>query len=135
MNLPRPSTRFARRSAFTLMEMILVLAIIAILIAIGATTLGDFDQQAKVTSARAQISTISSAVRMYNVNQRNLPPNLDALVKPPRGAAPYIEASGIMDPWNNKYLYKSPGSGTRSFEVYSAGPDKREGTEDDITRD
>ena len=105
MNLPRPSTRFARRSAFTLMEMILVLAIIAILIAIGATTLGDFDQQA------------------------------NALVKPPRGASPYIEASGIMDPWNNKYLYKSPGSGTRSFEVYSAGPDKREGTEDDITRD
>jgi general secretion pathway protein G len=129
-------TRASRlKSAFTLMEMILVLAIIAILIAIGAATLGDFDEQAKITSARAQIGTISGAIRMYKVNQRNLPPNLDALVKPPRGGTPYIEANGILDPWDNKYIYKSPGAQGRAFDLYSAGRDKREGTEDDVGRD
>jgi len=117
------------------MEMILVLAIIAILIAIGAATLGDFDEQAKITAARAQIGTISTSIKMYKVNNRNLPPSLDALVKPPANVPvkrPFIEANGIMDPWDNKYIYKSPGREGKAYEVYSAGADKREGTDDDV---
>jgi general secretion pathway protein G len=130
----QPLTR-AIRSAFTLMEMILVLAIIAILIAIGAATLGDFEEQASITAARAQVGTISTAIKMYKVNNRNLPPSLDALVKPPANAPvkrPFIEESGIMDPWDNKYIYKTPGKDGKPFEVFSAGFDKREGTDDDV---
>lgn len=125
----------AARSAFTLMEMILVLAIIAILIAIGASTLGEFDEQAKITAARAQIGTISTSVKMYKVNNRNLPPSLDALVKPPANVPvkkPFIEENGIIDPWDNKYIYKSPGKDGKAYEIYSAGADKREGTDDDV---
>jgi|JI6StandDraft_1071083.scaffolds.fasta_scaffold01183_14 general secretion pathway protein G len=131
---PRPLAR-AVRSAFTLMEMILVLAIIAILIAIGASTLGEFDEQAKITAARAQIGTVSTAVKMYKVNNRNLPPSLDALVKPPGNVPvkkPFIEENGIIDPWDNKYIYKSPGKDGKAYEIYSAGQDKREGTDDDV---
>jgi general secretion pathway protein G len=123
------------RAAFTLMEMILVLAIIAILIAIGASTLGDFDEQAKITAARAQIGTVSTAIKMYKVNNRNLPPNLDALVKPPANVPvkkPFIEPNGIVDPWDNKYIYKSPGRDGKAYDLYSAGADKREGTDDDV---
>lgn len=135
--LPRRASR-GLRSAFTLMEMILVLAIIAILIAIGAATLGDFDEQAKITAARAQIGTISTSIKMYKVNNRNLPPNLDALVKPPANVPvkkPFIEANGIVDPWDNKYIYKSPGKEGRAYDIFSAGPDKREGSDDDVTQD
>lgn len=137
MNIHAATRRLPRtlRSAFTLMEMILVLAIIAILIAIGAATLGDFDEQAKITAARAQIGTISTSIKMYKVNNRNLPPSLDALVKPPANVPvkrPFIEANGIMDPWDNKYIYKSPGREGKAYEVYSAGADKREGTDDDV---
>jgi general secretion pathway protein G len=117
------------------MEMILVLAIIAILIAIGASTLGEFDEQAKITAARAQIGTVSTAVKMYKVNNRNLPPSLDALVKPPANAPvkkPFMEENGIIDPWDNKYIYKSPGKDGKAYEIYSAGADKREGTDDDV---
>ncbi len=130
----RPLAR-SIRAAFTLMEMILVLAIIAILIAIGAATLGDFEEQANITAARAQIGTISTAVKMYKVNNRNLPSNLESLVKPPANALvkrPFIEEDGIVDPWDNKYIYKSPGKDGKAYEIYSAGFDKREGTDDDV---
>ncbi len=137
MKIHAASKRLTRslRSAFTLMEMILVLAIIAILIAIGAATLGDFDEQAKITAARAQIGTVSTAIKMYKVNNRNLPPTLDALVKPPANVPskrPFMEPNGIMDPWDNKYIYKSPGRDGKAYDLYSAGADKREGTDDDV---
>jgi general secretion pathway protein G len=137
MKIQPTSRRLARsiRSAFTLMEMILVLAIIAILIAIGASTLGEFDEQAKITAARAQLNTVSTAIKMFKVNNRNLPPSLDALVKPPANAPvkkPFMEENGIVDPWDNKYIYKSPGKDGKAYEIYSAGADKREGTDDDV---
>jgi len=126
------------RAAFTLMEMMLVLAIIALLIAIGAVTLGEVDENAKFTTADAQINTIKTAVQMYKTNNRSLPPSLEALVKPPANARvkkPYIEENGIIDPWGTKYQFRSPGKNGKSYEIYSFGPDKKDGGDDDVIPD
>lgn len=122
------------RAAFTLMEMMLVLAIIALLIAIGAVTLGEVDENAKFTAAEAQISTLRTAVVQYKTMNRTLPPTLDALVNPPGNARKrkLVKEEAIIDPWNNKYLYRSPGKNGTAYDIYSAGPDKKEGTEDDV---
>lgn len=122
------------RAAFTLMEMMLVLAIIALLIAIGAVTLGEVDENAKFTAAEAQISTLRTAVVQYKTMNRTLPPTLDALVNPPGNARKrkLVKEEAILDPWNNKYLYRSPGKNGTAYDIYSAGPDKKEGTEDDV---
>lgn len=122
------------QAAFTLMEMMLVLAIIALLIAIGAVTLGEVDENAKFTAAEAQINALGTAVLQYKTNNRTLPPSLDALVNPPSNArkVKFAKPEAIIDPWNNKYLYRSPGKNGASYEIYSAGPDKKEGTDDDV---
>lgn len=128
-----PILRHAR-AAFTLMEMMLVLAIIALLIAIGAVTLGEVDENAKFTAAEAQISTLKIAVIQYKTMNRTLPPTLDALVTPPSNARSrkLAKEEAIIDPWNNKYMYRSPGKNGAAYDIYSVGPDKKEGTEDDV---
>jgi general secretion pathway protein G len=126
------------RRAFTLMEMILVLSIIALLIGIGAATFTNVGDTSGTVAVRAQINTISSSVELYKVANRNLPPNIDALVKPPSNVpvkTPFMEPSGIMDPWGQKYIYKSPGRDGKRFEIYSLGPDGKDGTGDDVTKD
>jgi general secretion pathway protein G len=129
-----PILRHAR-AAFTLMEMMLVLAIIALLIAIGAVTLGEVDENAKFTAAEAQMSTLRAAISQYKTLNRTLPGNLDALVNPPGNARvkrKLVKEEAIMDPWNNKYILRSPGKNGASYDIYSIGPDKKEGSDDDV---
>jgi general secretion pathway protein G len=129
-----PILRHAR-AAFTLMEMMLVLAIIALLIAIGAVTLGEVDENAKFTAAEAQMSTLRAAISQYKTLNRTLPGNLDALVTPPGNARvkrKLVKEEAIMDPWNNKYVLRSPGKNGESYDIYSIGPDKKDGSEDDV---
>ncbi len=128
----------ALQAAFTLMEMMLVLAIIALLIAIGAVTLGEVDENAKFTTADAQINTVKTAVQMYKTNNRGLPVRLEDLVNPPANARvkkAFIEESGIKDPWGTTFQYRSPGKNGKSYEIYSWGPDKKEGGGDDVIPD
>lgn len=132
-NLPLLRTT---RSAFTLMEMMLVLAIIALLIAVGAVTLKDVQGGASITAAEAQMNTIKTAILSYRTHNRTIPTDLESLVKPPSNARvkrQYIEESGIIDPWGEKYQLRNPGKkNPQGFDLFSMGPDKREGTDDDI---
>lgn len=121
------------RAAFTLMEMMLVLAIIALLIAIGAVTLGEVDENAKFTAAEAQMSTLKTAVVQYKTLNRSLPGKLEDLVTPPGNARvkrKLAEDGAIKDPWGTNYQYRSPGKNGKAYEIYSWGPDKKEGNDD-----
>jgi general secretion pathway protein G len=64
---------------------------------------------------------------------------LEALVSAPAGKAerwrgPYIDGGKVpLDPWNEPYGYRNPGTRSKtSYDVFSKGPDKTEGTTDDI---
>lgn len=134
-SLNRTLPKSPLRAAFTLMEMMLVLAIIALLIAIGAVTLGEVDENAKFTAASAQMNTLRSAVTQYKTLNRGLPGKLEDLVTPPANAKikrKLAEESAIVDPWGTNYQYRSPGKNGKAFDIYSWGPDKKEGT-DDVT--
>lgn len=127
------------RAAFTLMEMMLVLAIIAILIAIGAVTLGEVDENAKFTAAEAQMSTLKTAITQYKTLNRAMPPSLEALVTPPANARhkrQLVKEEGILDPWGSKYQFRTPSrNGKNAYDLYSMGPDKKDGGDDDIVLD
>src|SRR4051812_6529212 len=129
-------THLAQR-AFTLVEMLLVLVILAVLAAIVIPKMAGRGKQAKVTAASVDIHAYESALDQYETDNDSYPPSLDALVSQPSNArnwnGPYVKEIK-SDPWGNPYTYTlNPRGGSGAFEITSAGPDGRPGTEDDIS--
>jgi general secretion pathway protein G len=134
--LPRESSR-----AFTLVEMLLVLVILAVLAAIVIPKFSGRSQQAKETAAKSQISSIELALDAFEVDTGFYPQGsagLTALVDQPTGAqnwkGPYLKKGIPLDPWGNAYVYTYPGkNNAKGYDLMSVGPDGRAGGEDDIT--
>lgn len=125
---------------FTLIEIVVAVAILAILAAIVAPrVLGRLDDAA-VTKARTEISALAAALNLYKLDNFTYPSSdqgLQALVARPGGqpearnwrAGGYLDAASVpKDPWGNDYLYLSPGQ-HGEFDVYSYGRDGRPGGE------
>ena len=135
--------RHNTQKAFTLIEIMIVIMIIASLAAIVVPRLSGRSDQAKVSIAEADInSNISLALKLYQLDNGNYPASdqgLDALlVKPSSNPVPanwkepYLEKKPL-DPWGNQYQYKSPGArNTSTYDLWSLGKDGSDGTADDI---
>lgn len=132
-------TNPSRHSAFTLVEMLLVLVILAVLAAIVIPKFSGRSQQAKETAAKSQISSIELALDAFEVDTGSYPQgNLDALLNQPNNAqnwkGPYLKKGVPLDPWGNAYVYTFPGKrNANGYDLMSTGPDGRSGTDDDVT--
>jgi len=123
--------RRARDDAgFTLIELMIVMAIIALLAAfVGPRFLGK-KEQAEVQAARAQIEMFGTALDAYRLDVGRYPTTeegLDALIRKPASAdrwdGPYLRKELIpTDPWKKPYLYKSPGD-HGAYDILSYGAD------------
>ncbi|MEA3188693.1 MAG: ral secretion pathway protein [Chthoniobacter sp.] len=130
-----------RRRAFTLVEMLLVLVILAVLAAIVIPKFAGRSKQAKVTAAQSQINSMEIALDAFEVDCGFYPPGnsgLNALVEQPANApdwkGPYLKKGIPADPWGNPYVYSFPGKNNPSgYDLMSVGPDGRVGGDDDIT--
>lgn len=125
--------------AFTLVEMLLVLMILATLAAIVYPKLSGRTEQAKSTAAKSQIAGISLALNAFEIDNGYYPKtgSLGALIDQPGDATnwrgPYLEKGIPLDPWNNAYVYEYPGKhNANGFDLLSMGPDGRAGTDDDV---
>ena len=128
------------QNGFTLIEMMIVVAIIAIMSAMLAPTL--FNQVSKAEKARtaSDIRLIESALKFYRLDNYRYPSQaegLEALVSAPSGAAsswngPYLE-SLPLDAWKEPYKYANPGTHGTPVEVYTLGADKTPGGSDSNT--
>jgi len=135
------SRRIARtsRRAFTLIELLLVLIILAILAAVVVPKFADRGKQARETRAKQDIATIEGQVEAFNLDCGRYPTNdegLSALVNPPSNVqgwkGPYVK-NVPNDPWGQPYVYRYPGVQNKNgFDLFSMGPDMREGGGDDI---
>ena len=137
---PKPFTNRRHSRAFTLVEMLLVLVILAVLAAIVYPKVAGRSEQARTTAAQTQISAFSTALDAFEVDNGYFPKGkngLTDLVNQPRDAqkwhGPYLKEIP-KDPWNNEYVYECPGRhNPSSYDLMSVGLDGRSGTEDDIT--
>ena len=127
------------RSAFTLVEILLVVTIIGILAALVIPRIAGTGERARVTAAQADINGgIKSALGQYEVDNGFYPKSLQDLIQQPSNAknwhGPYFDPAQLpIDPWQNPYIYYYPGKhNPTSYDLLSAGPDGKEGTDDDI---
>lgn len=129
-----------RRLGFTLVELLLVLVILGTLAAIVYPKLAGRSEQARITAARTQIASFSTALDAFEVDNGYFPRGKDGLqdlVIQPNDSTnwkgPYLK-DVPKDPWGNDYIYEYPGRyNLNSYDLYSMGPDLKEGTEDDVT--
>ncbi|MEM0896799.1 MAG: type II secretion system major pseudopilin GspG [Verrucomicrobiota bacterium] len=139
MKVRLPASAPAR--AFTLIEMVLVLAIVALLVGASSVALVGILGSAKEQTAEKNILQIETALQNYQLDNRRLPTEsqgLKALVeKPTSQPAPkrwkqYIDPLPL-DPWDQDYKYRLPAKRSKKdYDVFSLGKDGQEGTEDDI---
>lgn len=118
-----------------------MVTIIALLVASGIyLTRGqlEFGQEVRI---RGDIQAISTQLKLYEAMNGNLPTTeqgLEALVRPPQTepkprAWRQLLDQVPVDPWQNKYIYVYPGKNNpRGYDLYSAGADRKPGTDDDI---
>ncbi len=129
------------RRAFTMVELLLVLVILATLAAIVVPKFAGRSEKAKITATRTEISGVESALDAFEVDNGYYPQGqngLDALFNQPSDAknwnGPYLKKPIINDQWGNPYYYECPGQqNANGYDLYSAGPDGQAGSADDIT--
>ncbi|WP_338846608.1 type II secretion system major pseudopilin GspG [Massilia sp. W12] len=128
--------RRASSAAFTLIEIMVVIAIIGILAGLVVPKLQNNAVEARRTSAKTEIATIMQQLKMYKLNNSRYPTTeqgLQALItKPTTGPIPnnYKEGGYLerlpKDPWGNPYQYLAPGT-KGEVDVFSYGGDGQPG--------
>ena len=117
----------AAQSGFTLMELLVVLAILGLLMSlVGPQVLNQLGG-AKSKTAGIQIKDLEQALEMYKLDVGRFPSTaqgLTALVTKPGDApgwnGPYLKSDVPLDPWNREYHYKYPGEKSE-LDIYSYG--------------
>jgi general secretion pathway protein G len=125
----------ARFSGFTLIELIVVIALVAVLAAVVAPNLLGKANEANRKSAGIQLEKIANAVELYRLETGRYPEELTDLVKKPQGVerwnGPYIrKMSQLKDPWGYELVLQRPGE-NGPFDILSYGGDGQPGGEDD----
>ena len=135
-----PRRSAVARNAFTLIELLLVLVILAILAAVVVPKFTARSEQAKEAAAKTDIANMETALDAFEIDTGRYPSSdegLAALVNQPNNAngwkGPYLKKMVVNDPWGNPYVYRQPGQhNTTSYDLFSMGADGREGN-DDVT--
>ncbi len=139
----------SRRSqaGFSLIEILIVLGLLLVLGTVGVTAFRKVQSSANKKAAKVTVESAEQAMELYLTTVGELPDTesgLQALITAPEDETlaakwdgPYLKDSKIpVDPWGSELRYELVESedeeGDASFKIWSIGPDKEDGTDDDI---
>lgn len=122
-----------RDLGFTLLELLVVVAIVGLLAGYVGPKYFDQIGKAEIKATRAQIDALEKGLDQYRLDVGRYPTTeqgLSSLINRPSGenrwAGPYLKKTVPTDPWGHPYQYKFPGE-NGEFDLYSLGRDGRPG--------
>lgn len=118
--------KYSRARGFTLVEILIVLALIGIVAGLAMSNLGEIFGGGKVKAAQTWVNSTGEAyVNSYLAMVGDYPKSLSDLRTPPKGVPPFVKrASDLQDPWGKDYVYQYPGSrNPGSFDLSTTAPD------------
>ncbi len=138
--------RHARR-AFSLIELLIVLAILLPIGGIVAVNVLPKKDQADIDTTRVQIDSIESAIQLFKLDFKRFPTEEEGIAvlwdknaiededEMAKWKSAYLETPLPRDTWDNEWIYREESEqfGTSMYDLISIGPDGEEGTEDDLS--
>ena len=127
-------TKRQSKRGVTILEVMVVLAIIALIAGLAAPRVIENFGRAKSQAAEVQLNSIKGALQLYYIDVGRYPSEaqgLAALLSAPDNVegwrGPYIEeVENLSDPWGRQMLYRSPGE-TKPFDLFTYGRDGQPG--------
>ena len=124
------STKHKLNTGFTLIELLVVLVILGLLAGLVGPNVMKYVGSTKIDVTRAQLEDLAAGLDLFKLDVGRYPDNREgllALVKTSEGLkgwnGPYLRKKKLpLDPWNNDYVYKSPGL-ENDFDLISYGAD------------
>jgi len=118
-----------QEAGYTLVELLVVLAILALLVGIATPMVLKYLDGAKVSVARVQIDNLGASLDLFKLDVGNYPTQqqgLQALIAAPAGDpdwnGPYVKnTTNLNDPWGHPYEYRIPGQ-HGAYDLWSEGP-------------
>ncbi|MBX3354174.1 MAG: type II secretion system major pseudopilin GspG [Phycisphaeraceae bacterium] len=135
----------AHRRAFTILELLIVIGIMLVLGALVVINVVGARDKADVQSTVVQLRQFQSAIDRFRVDMRRLPTQEEGLkilwsaegldeTERSNWSGPYLSDPKPRDLWGSEWIFKVPADvGGLDFDIISAGPDRQEGTDDDIS--
>ncbi len=133
----QPGAAWALKAGYSLLEILIVLAIIALIAALVGPRLFAQLDHAKVTTARVQVRSLETALQTMELDIGRYPTEsegLNLLVEGDRKTVagwngPYLASGVPMDPWGHPYVYEPPADAAHAPKVHSLGSDDKPGGE------
>ena len=130
-NQEKRTAREVLRQGFTLIEILVVVAIIGMLGAVAVPAYMNYLADARIATTRSLIANVDVAVKSYNMKHGGkYPDSLEALTQETDDEEALLQGD-YVDPWGQELKYEKQGK--KRPKITSFGPDGEEGTEDDIT--
>lgn len=135
LKIPELPDKSDRRAGYSLLEVLIVLAIIALIATlVGPRLLNQLDRS-KVTAAKAQIRSLETAIETFRLDLGRYPnasEGLNSLVAAPAGVegwmGPYLNGTRVpVDPWDRAYAYTPPSGPNQEPVIVSLGADGQPG--------